>query len=499
MNEGQVFAQSSPQDTSAIPATDSDTGRMRQGGDVPAPAGGTLPDLTHIPSIQSQPPAAAGHDLPESHSGLPILLKIAFGLGIFFILGIGVIFGLSLLHHQSSSSGKVTLTYWGLFEDKNTMDPILADFTKQYPNISVNYIQQDPQKYTQRLVTRIQGGNGPDVFRLHDSWVPFLQPLMSPLTKDTMTLPTFDSTYYPTAKSDLVKNGAIYAIPAEIDTLSMCVNTSLFQKAGVSVPTNWNDFVSIARILTVTDANGKIITAGADMGTTNNVNHASDIISMLFTQSDVNPVNFSNNAQNAADALSFYTSFATGKNAVWDGSLDPAIKMFARGNLAMFFCYSWDIFQIQTLNPSLQFAVYPVPHLPGTNQTTASYWAEGISARSTHQKEAQLLVAYLAQKETAQKLYTQESKSRAFGEPYAQVSLASSVQGNKLVAPFLASAPNAVSTYFSADTDDDAMNNPLNKYLSDAITSILEGTSAQSALTTLSDGAAQIFSRYGIK
>ncbi len=445
------------------------------------------------------PPAMPSHPmLEEEHSGMPIFIKIAAVLLVVFAV-IALVLFLFSMRKASSDTQKVTLTYWGLWEDKSVMANVLNDFTKQHPNITVDYIQQDPKQYTERLITRIQGGNGPDVFRFHNTWLPFLQPLMTPLSKETISPQDFNTNYYPVIRSDLSKNGAIYGVPLEIDTLAMFVNTDLLKKAGVSVPTTWNDFVTDARTLTVVDANGKIQTAGAAIGTYDNVTHAPDILSMLFVQSGVNPINFSQNAQNAGDALSFYTSFALGKTAVWDSSQEQAWSMFAKGKVAIYFGYSWDVFQIKAVNPTLPFAVYPVPHLPGSKATIASYWAEGISNKSTHQQEAQLLLAYLSKKETLQKLYTEESKVRLFGEPYPRIDLASTVKDNPYIAPFLAAAPDAVSSYFVGNTYDSAVNIPLDNYLGDAVRSVLSNTSAQTAITTLSQGTAQVLSRYGIK
>ena len=42
--------------------------------------------------------------------------------------------------------------------------------------------------------------------------------------------------YYPVANTDLIKNGAIYGIPLEVDTLELYVNTDLFKSAGLTVP-----------------------------------------------------------------------------------------------------------------------------------------------------------------------------------------------------------------------------------------------------------------------
>ena len=105
-----------------------------------------------------------------------------------------------------------------------------------------------------------------------------------PIPSNIISKQDFNSSFYPVTQKDLTKDGAIYGIPTEIDTLSLYINAQLFQAAGAEVPDNWEDFIRVARSLTVIDENGKIKTAGAALGTFDNINHAPDIISLLFAQ-----------------------------------------------------------------------------------------------------------------------------------------------------------------------------------------------------------------------
>jgi len=233
------------------------------------------------------------------------------------------------------------------------------------------------------------------------------------------------------------------------------------------------------------------------MGTSNNVTHAPNIVSMLFAQNGVKLNDMSSNISAAGDALNFYGSFAKAPQNVWDDTLDESIKAFASGTLAMYFGYSWDFFTIKTLNPDLAFDIYQVPSLPGQNISIASYWVEGISSKSKHQDDAALFLQYLALKETAQKLYAQESKIRNFGEPYARVDLAESLT-DSVAYPFVASAPSATSSFFVDGTLDNGINSQMNKYLNTAIDAILNGSNPQMEAETLSKGVSTVLKQYGL-
>jgi ABC-type glycerol-3-phosphate transport system substrate-binding protein len=194
--------------------------------------------------------------------------------------------------------------------------------------------------------------------------------------------------------------------------------------------------------------------------------------------------------------LNFYSSFALPDANVWDETLAPSIEAFASGSLAMYFGYSWDFFKIKSLNPNLSFDIYSVPNLPGQNATIASYWVEGISSKTKYQKEAILFMQYLAKKGTAQKLFAEESKIRNFGEPYARVDLAESLN-NSIEYPFVASALTAVSSFFVDGAYDNGLNSQANSLLNAAVDSVLKGADPQSAAETLSKGVSQVLSKYG--
>ena len=442
-----------------------------------------------VPPIPSELPSSPPPSL------LFKILKIALGIVIVAAI-IFLILNFILPIFLKKPITTTTLTYWGLQEDSPQVAPIISDFEQNHPNIKINYSKQDIKDYRDRLITRSANGNGPDIFRFHNSWTPTLLDFLLPLPQSVINKEDFSKNYYPVAKSDLIKNGAIYGIPLQIDTLNLYINKDLFQSAGLKPPTTWIEFSNYSRQLTVKDENNNIKTAGAAMGTFDNITNAPDIISMLLVQDGVDLNNISSNSQGASDALSFYSSFALPPSNVWDNKLDTSIKMFASGSLAMYFGYSWDFFTIKSINPNLSFDIVPSPNLPGQNATIASYWVEGVSSRSKHQKEALLFMKYLSLKEVAQKLFAEESKTRNFGEPYARVDLLDSLK-NSIVYPFVANASNAVSSFFVDGTYDNGLNSKMNTYLGNAVNSILTGTSPQSAVETLSQGVSQVLKQYG--
>jgi len=427
---------------------------------------------------------------------------------IFIILGVLIVLGLIffvlwafIFNRNDNSNKEVTLTYWGVWEDAAVLQPIFDDFHRENPNIIIQYEKIDVKTlgdYVKRLQTRTEEGNGPDVMRFHSSWLTQIQGILLPFPEDVVSETGLSTDYFKTVERDLKRDGAYYGLPLSIDTLALYVNKDLLNNVGAQVPTSWDELESTARELTTVDG-GKIVSSGVAMGTYDNISHASDLIALLFLQNGAEIENITeDNMESAVSALQFYTRFSEGTDlAVWDQSMENSKVAFAGGKLAMYFGYSWDIFEINNFNPNLNFEVHPVPELFGTNSTIASYWAEGVSNKSKNPEEALKFIKFLGKNETLQKIYENQMKARGYGSPYPKKNLAELQKDNNKVYAFTQRADNAVSTYFASDTYDAGLNQEMNVYLGNAIRGILnDNISYSSAVETLGSGVRQVLEHY---
>jgi len=190
---------------------------------------------------------------------------------------------------------------------------------------------------------------------------------------------------------------------------------------------------------------------------------------------------------------------------VWDDTQPPSTVAFATGKLAMYLGPSWRAFEIMQQNPSLKFKVVPVPQVtkisqnqPGT--TYATYWVEGVWAKSNNKKAAWDFLKFLSSKDSLTKLYTNASAQRQFGEPYPRTDMADLLKDQPILAPIISQAPNAESWYLDSRTFDGptGINSQINKYFEDAVNAVGSGTPASKALETVASGVSQILAQYGM-
>lgn len=461
---------------------------------VPAEAPPPSPVETGNPYI---PQGVAPAQPPPKTGGGSALPKRILMIVVFLFLLVGLIFAARFLLTTVAAPQQVNLTYWGLWEDSPILEGVLADFTKLNPKITVTYKMQSAQQYRERLQAGIARGDGPDVFRFHNTWVAMLRNELLPAPVTIITPAEFKSTFYPVAATNLVADQTIYGIPIEIDGLGLYYNVDLFAAAGATPPTTWEDVLNLVPKLTVKN-DTTITTSAIALGTTGNVENFSDILATMMMQNGAKLVAPTSNE--AQEALTFYRKFSDPSDPVytWNETLDNSIYAFANGKVAMILAPSWRAFDIKQMNPKVHFKIVPIPQLPGSTVTWASYWVEGVSSKSKYPQQAWQLVKYMTSRDVVTKLYTEEAKARLFGEPYARTDLASTVAADPYVGAYVSQAPNAKSFPLASRTFDNGLNDKLIKYLTDAVNGMAAGSAPAAVLQTMASGFTQVLGQYGL-
>lgn len=402
----------------------------------------------------------------------------------------------------TGSTSQTTLTYWGLWEDSQVLKDVIADFESKNPSIKIDYRKQSHRDYRERLQQAIASGNGPDIFRYHVDWVPMLSADLATMPSSVMSAAEFKQIFYPTAFNNLQVGGQIVGIPLMYDGLGLFYNKEMLKTANVDVPTTWAELRIAANKLTVptnsADRQSNNITrAGLAIGNAGNVDHFSDILALLIIQNGGSPGDAK--SQYVQDALTFYTNFIK-QDKVWSDRLANSTTAFARGDVAMILAPSWRIHDIKNLNPNLDFAVARVPQLDSEKPATwASFWVEGVSAKSKSKEAAWAFLKYLSTPEVLRKFYNSASQYRAFGEIYPRADMASELQSSSLLGSFVADAAIAKTWSMASFTHDNGLNDQIIKYYEDAVNAVLSGEGAAKALETTATGVTSVLGKYTTK
>lgn len=323
----------------------------------------------------------------------------------------------------------VTLTVWRVFDDDSTLSQVMSAYQALHPNISFEYRELRYNEFEDELIRAFAEGEGPDVFSLHNTWLGKYEGLIEPLP-DSLTIsysetrgtikketvytvqeePTLSQhalksnyvdvvvadvlrSYQPTAKSEA--EDRIFGLPLGMDSLALYYNKNLLNAAGIPEPPfTWTQFQDQVSQLTQINQSDTIVQAGAAIGTSQNVERAFDILSILMMQNGTQMTDSRGRATFAqetdagflgGEAVRFYTDFANPLKAVytWNEDMPDSFDAFVSGNTAFFFGYSYHHALIRASNSKLNFAVSPLPQIDGGKTVNyANYWIETV-AKST--------------------------------------------------------------------------------------------------------------------
>ncbi len=457
-----------------------------------------------IPTEEAPPtlkPEEISHQGPPPDDDRPFsedrkkYLFIAAGALIFFLLFI-LIF--RFFFGGTKAAKEVKLVYWGLWEEKEVIQPLINEYQQKNPGVTIDYQKMSPFEYREKVIARGQSENveKPDIFRFHNTWLPEIKEAAAPLPKKIISDNAFESTFYPIHAKDLKIGDNYYGIPLTVDGLVLVYNDTLFKRAGINnPPLSWEDVIDNVVKLTVKSKEGSIITSGIALGTATNVDHFSDIFGLFLVQNG-GSIERLNEAE-AAGALESYRKFAEPPNNFWSEELPNSVTAFVQEKVAMIIVPSWQILTIKSANPEIDLKVVPVPVIPGSKPVSvASYWVEGVSKYSQNQVAAWEFLKFLSEKENITKLYELQAKTRLFGEPYSRKDLATTLENNPYVGAIINQADALVSVPTISRTYDNGLNDNIVQYIENAINSTAQGVAYEGALETAQSGVQQVLSRY---
>lgn len=405
--------------------------------------------------------------------------RIAFFLLLITIVFSTVGFSCTLLPGNDGSAElakPVTLNYWRVFDNQDTMDDIISAYQKAHPNVSINYRKFRYEEYEKELLDAFAEDRAPDIVSLHNDWMdkylPKLQPIPASMPvgflvekglvkKQTVTeartvagfTPQYvKANFLDTVESDVIRTVGgteqVFGLPLAVDVLALYYNRDLLNNAGlIDAPTTWPQFEDAVNRLTVRDKQSdELIQSGAAFGGSANVERSFDILSTLMMQNGAQmsmpgtatfervPGELSDrNIFPGVDALRFYTDYASPiKQAyTWNEDMPNSLEAFMQGRTAFYFGYSYAVAALQARAPRLRFGVLPIPQVDGAHPAVAAnYWVETVTKKSAHANYAWDFLQFAAQAQAARS-YLQKT-----GKPTALRGLIAEQKASEAMRPF---------------------------------------------------------------
>ncbi len=344
------------------------------------------------------------------------LFYILIGV-IGFVVFITIIW---ILAGIQSSPAKVTLEFWGVFDERKDFDAIIKKFQGINHEARINYKQFSYEDYEKNLVDAMAAGKGPDILLIHNSWLAKHENKLSPQPvpnkknlEGFMGIADFKNQFVDVVYNDLVIGDKIYAMPLYVDTLALYYNKDLLNSAGITrAPANWEEFNQDVQLLTRLDKSGNVTQSGAAIGTARNINRSTDILMALMIQNGTIMTNSSNagatfakpvnSEQTGQNALQYYVDFANPLKKVytWNDSQHYSIDAFVEGKVAMMFNYSHEVQVLKSKAPRLNVGVAPMPQASSLEAKNYSdYWAVAVALGSKNKTASWEFIDYMASRD----------------------------------------------------------------------------------------------------
>ncbi len=316
---------------------------------------------------------------------------------------------------------KIQLSYWGVWDTNDDLQPLINDFTALHPNITINYRKFRYQEYEQQLLEAWAEDRGPDIYSLPATWLKKYQNRITPMppvvqlsfkevTKTlgktevstyvrqvpTLSLGEIKNQFVDVVYNDVILNGKVYGLPFSLDTLVLYYNRDLLDLSNVPTPpSNWTEVKEAVKKITKVDKDNNILQAGVALGTADNIPQAADLASLLMMQNGTpmidakGRVTFHLSPTKEKDyfpgleALRFYLDFADPIKEVysWNAKEPNAFEAFISGKLAMFFGYSYYLPLIKAQAPKIDLGITGMPQIQGaqTPINYTDYWVQTVS------------------------------------------------------------------------------------------------------------------------
>lgn len=344
------------------------------------------------------------------------------GVFIFFIIFAVLIFSGVIPGFGSHRAGGGTVVVWGSIPEATFNTALNNTDVLKGGKVEIKYVAVPSVSFETKLVSALARGEGPDVIILPHTLVYQHADKITPIPYKAVSAREYQDTFV--SEGTLFQtSGGILALPLYVDPVVMYVNNDSLTSAGYAkIPTLWSQFVdassgrSVVQALTTTNAQGVIEKSAIALGDFSNVDHAKDILSLLFLQAGSSIVGVREGAGYMSDlgsdsdqsvspavsALNFFTQFASrGKTSyAWSGTLPKSKNAFSSGMLAVYLGLASELPELREKNPHLNFDMALVPQRgAGKSLTYGNLYGAAILRRTTNPTLALVAVQILTAKE----------------------------------------------------------------------------------------------------
>jgi raffinose/stachyose/melibiose transport system substrate-binding protein len=324
---------------------------------------------------------------------------------------------------SGGDSGTTTLTFFS-WDSKEVMEPLIAEFEDQNPDITVDFSNAPPvAEYISALQTRLLSKTAADVFIMASENRTSL--MQGGFVKDLTDKP-YMSVINDANKEKYSTDDKVYAMSLSAWGGGVLYNEDLLAKVGMSTPpATWDDYLTLLASL---KSSGVTPYYEAAQGT-----NLMTLWALLGAKFDGEGGGID---AKIFDGKATFTDEWTSSLELWNEMFeeglvprdavglndDAVLDEFVNGRVAMIGTGPWNVASVKAQAPDLKinFMAVPTPTAGETYLAGSSSPGYAINASTSHEKAADLFLTYLSSDEGV-KLYQGETNAITTTSNYSPV------------------------------------------------------------------------------
>lgn len=293
--------------------------------------------------------------------------------------------------------------------NKPSMEKLARDFEEVNPDIKIDYQVVPDNAFGQLLNAKIASKEVPEI--IMDNY----QSLAKTVNMSETFVEFSDQAWYGKLlnKEQIVLDGGAYLLPinGSGDPFGIVYNTEVYETAGVTVPTTWEEFIDVCETLKDSGVIPVLLT-GKDAWTIGmwTVTMFPNVVfndpNLTWEDLNIGKVKFS-------DVEGFHWIFEALNTLVEKGyvnddylacTYDMGQEMISNGEVAMTLQGSWFINECVSKFPNAQFSMYPFPFIDNAQFCSGQWSGFNVFKDATNVEPAMQFINFCARPENMAKI-----------------------------------------------------------------------------------------------
>lgn len=377
---------------------------------------------------------------------------------------------------------EVTINFWHHYsaqsaENDTLMNVLIPAFESENPGIKVNAVSHEWADLHEKILINAKADTLPDVARLDSAWIPEFQKMgiLVPLDEEIAGFSDVSGGLLESAMSTAQIGGHSYGLALNTNTKILFYNQKALEDAGLSVPSDMDEFVEAVKQLSGSNENGQQVW-GYDEPALAGWNLCPFIWSCggeLTSPDQKTATGYINSPETVAAVQLLADLYGEGCITGWNSGDIPMTDGFGTGRYMMLLEGPWKIAEMQGAYPDFAYGTAPMP--AGKGGSVSVLGGEDISMfRSANQDAAWKFMEFMTFP------YAQEEMAKCGQIPVNKEALESDTVKKADFAPFIEAIKTAKSRPTVASWSE------IDSELATAVTAVMNGEkTAQEAMDEL--------------